>query len=59
MFSSPSQIQGHIVQIYKALLNESTDWRPTLDGMDYNSLDSLSLSWLERPFKENEVYQVV
>lgn len=59
MFSSPSEIEGHIVQIYKALLNESTDWRPTLDGIVYDSLDSLSLSWLERAFEENEVYQVV
>lgn len=52
-------IQDHIVQFYEVLLTETADWRPNLDDLVFDSLDSLSASWLERPFEENEVYQVV
>lgn len=59
VFSSHSEIQDHIVQLYEALLHKSADQRPTLDGFVFYFLDSFSTSWLERLFEENKVYQVV
>lgn len=44
---------------FLAFLSEVADWRPNLDGLVFDSLDSITAGWLERPFEGNEVYQVV
>lgn len=59
MLHSPDEIQDHIVQYYENLLTETEEWRPKLDGLNFDQLDFYAVSWLERPFEENEVYQVV
>ncbi|KAG6695250.1 hypothetical protein I3842_09G087800 [Carya illinoinensis] len=59
VLSSPDEIHEHAVQFYSSLLTETVDWRPKLDGLFFDSLDSVSANWIERPFEEDEMYQVV
>lgn len=47
---SPPEIQHHIVHNYESLIIESTTWRPNLDGLAFESLDSQTARWLKRPF---------
>ena len=51
MYEVDSDIQDQVVGFYKSLYQEPEDWRPTVDGLDFASLDEFfnSLS-LEREF---------
>ena len=51
MYEAESEIQDQVVGFYKSLYQEPEDWRPTVDGLDFASLDEFfnSLS-LEREF---------
>ncbi|XP_040999973.1 uncharacterized protein LOC121246055 [Juglans microcarpa x Juglans regia] len=59
VFQSPNEIQDHIVKYYEDLISETAEWRPKLDGLNYDQLDSGAASWLERLFEEADVHQVV
>ena len=52
-------IQDHIVNFYKSLFTESGVRWPLLDGLHFNFLDEEEAAWLERPFGEEEVFNVV
>ena len=52
-------IQNHVVQFYESLLLEQYYWRPTLDNLVFDSLDTEEASRLQLPFEEREVYEVV
>lgn len=47
------------MQYYEDLLAQTVEWRPKLDGLNFDQLDSGVASWLERPFDEEEVHLVV
>lgn len=57
--SDPLEISNHIMQFYKNLYLEQFTWRPKLDGLHFNSLEEDEDWWLERPFWETEVCEVV
>jgi hypothetical protein len=57
--SDQPAIRDHIVQFYDSLFSEQFSWRPKLDGLDFDSIDVEEASWLERPFEESEVLDVV
>lgn len=59
VISSPPKIQDLNVHYYEDLLSEPASWRPRLDGLAFDSLHLFSVSWLERHFDEDEVFQVV
>ncbi|KAF5458693.1 hypothetical protein F2P56_022706 [Juglans regia] len=58
VLQSPKEIQDYIVQYHEELLTEKVEWRPKLDGLFFDQLDSEVASWLERPFVEEEVHLV-
>lgn len=45
---SPTEIQDLIVNYYENILFESASWWPRPAGLDFESLDPLGASWLER-----------
>jgi hypothetical protein len=47
------------VQYYSSLYTEQFNWRPKLDVLSFNSIGEVEANWLERAFKEGEVFEVV
>ena len=39
MYEAESDIQDQVVGFYKSLYQEPEAWRPTVDGLDFASLD--------------------
>ena len=39
IYEADSNIQDQVVGFYKSLYQEPEDWRPTVDGLDFASLD--------------------
>ncbi|XP_035539695.1 uncharacterized protein LOC118344047 [Juglans regia] len=44
VLSSPLDLENHIVNYYKNLLTETFGWRPKLDGLPFESIDTQSVS---------------
>jgi hypothetical protein len=41
------------------LFSKPFNWRPKLDGLSFDSIDMEEASWLEHPFEEREVLEVM
>lgn len=52
-------IKGCIMQFYQQLFTETNAYRPSLDGLDFSSISGASSCWLDRPFQEDEVFNVL
>uniref|UniRef100_A0A2N9G614 Uncharacterized protein n=1 Tax=Fagus sylvatica TaxID=28930 RepID=A0A2N9G614_FAGSY len=52
-------IKAEISGFYRQLYIEETTCRPLLDGLSFSSISPEEASWLERPFEEEEICQVV
>ena len=50
------EIMEHIVQYYNQLYSKQINWRTKSDGLSFNSNGADEGFWLERAFKESEVY---
>jgi hypothetical protein len=48
----------HIVHFYNRLFTEQFSW-PKLNGLTFDFIDEEAATWLECPFEENEVLEVV
>lgn len=53
---SESLRQG-VKDFFGRLYYEEFDWRPRLEGLNFNSLDGGSRDYLERVFMEEEIYE--
>ncbi|KAG6728212.1 hypothetical protein I3842_02G162400 [Carya illinoinensis] len=52
-------IREHVVSFFDNLFSEREGWRPTVDGLDFDSIEPQVASWLERAFEEDEVHDVI
>ncbi len=52
-------IREHISQFYEWLYTESSFQCPVLDGLPFDTLSIEDAAWIERPFEEEEVFNVV
>jgi hypothetical protein len=52
-------IKVHIVNFYQSLYKESGVPRPLLDGLEFISLETEDVQWLERQFDEEEITEVI
>jgi hypothetical protein len=59
MSTDQDAIADHIIQFYTNLYTEESDWRPTLDGLEFSMITAKEALWLERPFDEEEVGGVI
>ena len=57
--SDPTVIANCISQFYKQLYFEDMAHRPVLDDVDFSSISVEDASWLDRPFEEEEVFEVI
>ena len=55
MYEVESDIQDQVVGFYKSLYQEPEDWRPTVDGLDFASLDESDSLSLEKEFDREEI----
>jgi hypothetical protein len=49
----------HVVKFYQKLFTKQCRWRPTVDGISFDSILESVASWLKRAYKEEEVRKVV
>ena len=57
--SDPAAIADCISQFYKQLYLENVANRPVLDDVEFASISVEDASWLDRPFEEEEVFEVI
>jgi hypothetical protein len=53
------EIRDNVVSFYEDLYQEKESWRPSVDGLDFNSIGAAESSHLERNFDREEVFQVL
>ena len=57
--SNPAAIADCISQFYRQLYFEEVAHRPILDDVDFSSISVEDASWLDRPFEEEKVFEVI
>ena len=53
------EIRDNVVSFYEDLYQEKESWRPSVDGLDFNSFGAAESSHLEHNFDREEVFQVL
>jgi hypothetical protein len=59
VFEDKEDIKTQVEQFYHSLYQESESWRPEVDGLHFDAIDSNDRDLLERPFDREEVVQVL
>jgi hypothetical protein len=59
MSHDPNKVKEHIVQFYRKLYTEQSNWRPKMENQAFSSIDEEDKMWMERDFEEVEVWEVV
>jgi hypothetical protein len=57
--SNPEAIREHATSFYESMFIETMSWRPRLDDLEFDSLSAGEASFLEAPFLEREVKDVI
>lgn len=52
-------IKEEITGFYQQLYKEDGEFRPLLDGLAFSSISAEEANWVERPFEEEEIFNVV
>ena len=55
-FTEESEIKEEVSRAFQGLLADPGDWKPSLDGFNFERLDELDVEELEKPFSEEEVF---
>ena len=48
--NDPNKVEEHVVQFYRNLDSEQSNWRPRMDNQAFSSIDEEEKVWLEREF---------
>ena len=59
IYEDESEMTDQVVQFYKKLYKETEEWRPFVEGLEFNQIEGLERDWLERRFEQEEVFRVV
>ena len=57
--SNQDRISDHIVQFYMNLYSEQQEQHPFQDVLDFPRISGDNVDWLERPFEESEIFEVI
>ena len=57
--SNQDRISDHIVQFYMNLYSEQQEQHPFQDVLDFPCISGDNVDWLENPFEESEVLEVI
>ena len=50
---------AQVVQFYKTLYQEIEEWRPFVEGLEFDEIGRLERDWLERRFEKEEILLAV
>ena len=59
MSYNQDDIRDHIASFYEHLYTETDYSRPLLDGIQFSVISDEDVVWLDHPFDENEIIDVV
>ena len=59
IYEEESEMVDQAVQFYKNLYKESEEWRPFVEGLEFDQIVGLERGWLERRFEQEEVFRAV
>ena len=55
IYEDKSEMANRAVQFYKNLYKETEEWRPFVEGLEFDQIEGLERDWLERRFEQEEV----
>ena len=58
-YEDKSEMADQAIQFYKKLYKEIKEWRPYVEGLEFDQIEGLEKDWLKRRFEHEEVLQVV
>ena len=58
-FEEVFQVTNQVVQLYRNLYKETEQWRPFVEGLEFDRIGNIERLWLERKFEREEILQVV
>ena len=59
VFEEVFEVTNQVVQFYKNLYKETEQWRPFVEGLEFDRIGNMERLWLERKFERDEILQVV
>ena len=59
MYEDDLEMADQVVQFYKNLYKETEEWRPFIEGLEFDQIESIERDWLERRFEREEILRVV
>ena len=59
IYEEEAEVAAQVVQFYKTLYQESEEWRPFVEGLEFDQIGELERGWLERSFEKDEILSVV
>lgn len=54
-----AEMAAQVVQFYKTLYQELEEWRPFVEGLEFDQIGELERGWLERRFEKDEILSMV
>ena len=55
IYKEESEMAAQVVNFYKNLYQESEEWRPLVEGLEFDQIDGSERGWLERRFEKEEI----
>ena len=55
IYEEETKIAAQVVNFYKNLYQESEEWRPFVEGLEFDQIDGSERDWLERRFEKEEI----
>ena len=55
IYEEESEMAAQVVNFYKNLYQESEEWRPIVEGLEFDQIDGSKRGWLERRFGKEEI----
>ena len=52
IYEDEFEMADQAVQFYKNLCKESEEWRPFVEGLEFDQIEGLERGWLERRFEQ-------
>ena len=59
IYEEGAKVANQVVQFYKSLYQESEEWRPFVEGLDFDQIGELERGWMERRFDKDKIISVV
>ena len=59
IYEDDSEMSDQVVQFYKNLYKDTEEWRPFVEGLEFDQIEGLERDWLERRFENEEILHVV